>query len=214
MSIAIDEAAVMWSAGAADRVDRPLLVLLHGYGSHEGDLFGLSPYLPLAPAIASVRAPIPLAPGHAWFDLREGPHGIVSTVDEVAEATDALLAWIDALSPRPSSIGLLGFSQGGAMALELLRARPGEFAFAVVLAGFVAGMPGTGDAALAQAAPPVFWGRGTADAVIPADLIDRTQAWLPGHSTLTERIYEGVPHAVSEAELKDVVAFLRERYRP
>ena len=41
----IDDEAVLWSASPADRAGRPLLVLLHGYNSHEGDLFGLSPYL-------------------------------------------------------------------------------------------------------------------------------------------------------------------------
>ena len=54
----IDDEAVLWSASSADRAGRPLLVLLHGFNSHEGDLFGLAPYLPLAPAIASLRAPI------------------------------------------------------------------------------------------------------------------------------------------------------------
>ena len=42
----LDPDAVLWSAPAEDRGDRPLLVLLHGYGSHEGDLFGFVPHLP------------------------------------------------------------------------------------------------------------------------------------------------------------------------
>jgi phospholipase/carboxylesterase len=54
----IDASAVLWSAPERERAGRPLLVLLHGYGSHEGDLFGLSPRLPLGPVIASVRAPL------------------------------------------------------------------------------------------------------------------------------------------------------------
>ena len=63
----IDPTAVLWSSPERERSDRPLLVLLHGYGSHEGDLFQLSPRLPLAPVIASVRAPISESGGWAWF---------------------------------------------------------------------------------------------------------------------------------------------------
>ena len=58
----------------------------------------------------------------------------------------------------------------------------------------------------------MFWGRGTDDPVIPRVAVDRTQAWLPAHSTLTERIYEGMGHSVSQAELADIVSFLREHY--
>lgn len=210
--LVVDDRAVLWSASAADRAGRPLIVLLHGYGSHEGDLFGLAPYLPLEPVLASLRAPIPMGPGNAWFPLQESAKGFTSAPADIAAATDALLAWIDALEVAPSSVGLLGFSQGGAMAIELLRARPGQFAYAAVLAGFVTELPNANDVALAEVAPPVFWGRGTADAVIARDRIDRTQAWLPGHSTLTERIYEGLGHSVSEAELDDLTRFLRERY--
>ena len=65
----IDESAIIWSAPESERAGRPLLVLLHGYGSHEGDLFGLSPHLPLQPVIASVRAPLRAGPGYAWYGL-------------------------------------------------------------------------------------------------------------------------------------------------
>ncbi|THG30398.1 phospholipase [Glaciibacter flavus] len=208
----IDDAAVLWSAGTADRADRPLLVLLHGYGSHEGDLFSLAPYLPLAPVIASVRAPLTSGAGAAWYELIDSDDGFTARPDDVRESTDAVLAWLDALDPRPASVGLLGFSQGGSIALELLRARPDTFDFAAVLAGFVAATDGPNDDELARMRPPVFWGRGTDDPVIPRSSVDRTQSWLPGHSTLTERIYEGLGHALSQAELDDTVRFLRDRY--
>ena len=76
----LDSAAVMWSAPERERADRPLLVLLHGYASHEGDLFQLSPRLPLRPVIASVRAPLAESNGWAWFSVAER-----SAVDPSAE---------------------------------------------------------------------------------------------------------------------------------
>jgi len=119
---------------------------------------------------------------------------------------------LDALPQQPTSIGLLGFSQGGAMTLQLMRHAPERFAFAVQLSGFIASGTHPGDQRLAEVRPPVFWGRGTLDPVIPEAAVARTQAWLPAHSTLTERIYEGLGHSIAQAELAEIVAFLREQY--
>ncbi|WP_022893944.1 alpha/beta hydrolase [Agromyces subbeticus] len=209
-SVRIDDDAVLWSASTADRAGRPLLVLLHGYNSNEGDLFGLTPYLPLAPAVASLRAPTFTGYGHAWFPLSDD--GVELSIDGADLATTAVIDWLDRVAPDAASVGLLGFSQGGAMALELLRRAPERFAFAVSLAGFA--LPGRreGDERMSQLQPPVFWGRGTTDEVIPAASVARTQAWLPEHAALDERIYEGLGHSVSELELADAAAFLAARY--
>ena len=215
--VKIDAAAVLWSAPERERAGRPLLVLLHGYGSHEGDLFGLSPQLPLEPVIASVRAPLPVGQGYAWAPLAsEADAAAVSAAAD--ETALALLDWLD--TTESTSVGLLGFSQGGAMSLQLLRSAPERFAYAAVLSGFAitpgadtAGAPAVhpGDAALAVRRPPVFWGRGTVDTVITPDKIDYTDEWLPEHSTLTQRIYEGLAHSISKPELDDVTSFLREQ---
>jgi phospholipase/carboxylesterase len=192
----IDPDVVLWSAPERERAGRPLLVLLHGYGSHEGDLFGLSPRLPLGPVIASVRAPLPENGGNAWFTLRGSTPG------------DPPKANLDY-----TSVGLLGFSQGAAVALQSLRQAPDRFAAVVALSGFIASGGHPGDSALATAKPPVFYGRGTVDTIIAADAVERTEAWVPGHTTDTSRIYEDLAHSISADELSDVAAFLGEHFR-
>ncbi|GAA1766950.1 alpha/beta hydrolase [Agromyces humatus] len=181
-AVQIDDDAVLWSASEADRAGRPLLVLLHGFNSNEGDLFGLTPYLPLEPAVASLRAPTFTGYGYAWFPLLA--QGREEALAASSASTDAIFEWLDRAVPEHSTIGLLGFSQGGAMALELMRRDPERFAFAVNLSGFA--MPGErpGDARMAQLAPPVFWGRGTADGVIVETSISHTIEWLPRHADL------------------------------
>ncbi|MCW5945103.1 MAG: dienelactone hydrolase family protein [Cryobacterium sp.] len=205
----IDTEAILWSAPERERANRPLLVLMHGYGSHEGDLFSLARYLPLEPVVASVRAPIDLGGGWAWFPPAGHTDASVRLA-EIDESTDALLGWLDTLNSR--SVGLLGFSQGGAMSLELMRAAPGRFDYAVQLSGFTVPTEQPGDAKLAQLKPPVFWGRGTADEVIPDSLVNHTIDWLPEHSSLTERIYEGVAHSVTTEEIADVHEFIARQY--
>jgi len=203
----IDPAATIWSAPERERSDRPLLVLLHGYASHEGDLFQLSPRLPLAPVIASVRAPISENGGWAWFSLAGGRHGDPDPA-KVDAAAVALLEWLDTQSY--TTVALLGFSQGAAVALQALRLAPDRFTSIVALSGFVAAGSEPGDKELETAAVPVFWGRGTEDAVITDAAVARTQEWLPGHSNLTERIYERLAHGISADELNDIVAFFRD----
>jgi phospholipase/carboxylesterase len=202
----IDPDAVLWSAPERERADRPLLVMLHGYGSYEGDLFGLAPALPLGPVVASVRAPLPAGPGFAWFPLTfETP--IAEHSANADAAARAVLDWLDTVTA--ASVGLLGFSQGGAVALQLLRLAPERFSYAVMLSGFAVGTDHAGDAALAAARPPVFWGRGTLDRVIPPAAITLTEEWLPAHSTLTSRVYNDLAHGVSNDELRDIVEFVR-----
>jgi phospholipase/carboxylesterase len=201
----LDSDAVIWSAPERERAGRPLLVLLHGYGSHEGDLFQLSPRLPLEPVVASVRAPIAENGGWAWLSFAS--RGVGEPLPaEVDEATTAFLEWLDAL--EFSSVSLLGFSQGAVVALQALRTRPSQFGSVVAISGFVAEGEKSSDRQLAELRPPVFWGRGTADRLIPDHAIERTAEWLPGHSTATIRIYEDLAHSISAEELNDITAFL------
>jgi phospholipase/carboxylesterase len=204
----LDADAVLWSAEPAGRAGRPLLVLLHGYGADERDLFGLVPYLPPGFAVAAVRAPLapPFpAPGYSWYpiDTLEDRDPVHTT-----SAAAGLLRWADAAASDHSAIGLLGFSQGAAVSLQAMRLEPSRFAFAVNLSGYVTPGDLPGDADLAERRPPVFWGRGTNDDVIPEFLIEHTTGWLPGHVELSGRVYPGLTHSVSEQELADVRVFL------
>lgn len=201
----LDESAILWSAPERERADRPLLVLMHGYGSHEGDLFSMSPALPLGPVIASLRAPLPESGGYAWWSLAGQVPGEPDPAAMDA-AAGAIIDWLD--KQHYTSVSTIGFSQGGAMALQLLRLAPTRFESTVCLSGFIAPAHHAGDAALAAARPRVFWGRGTADPIIPAAAVDRTAEWLPAHTDATIRIYEELGHSISTEELTDFTRFL------
>ncbi|PDQ35233.1 MAG: hypothetical protein B5766_07245 [Candidatus Lumbricidophila eiseniae] len=249
-SVTLDPDAVLWSAAPADRTTRPVLLLLHGYNSSESDLFALSPFLPSEPVIASLRAPVSMGHGYAWYPLtpesdrfpHEGsaerqerqerqerdrfPHEGSATYQQQraqdtrdhfphkgsVEAVDAVLTWLNEHVEPATSVGLLGFSQGAAIAVELLRRAPDRYQFVVMLSGFVITAPQPNDPALADTKPPVLWGRGTEDRVIPPPLIAHSHDWLSAHTTLTERIYENLGHSVSPLELAEVTAFLRDHY--
>ena len=204
--VSIDSTAVRWSLSDDERAGRPLVLLLHGVGSHEGDLIGLAPYLSPEFAYASLRAPLAYGGGFSWYPLTTPGAPEYGPVDESA---DAVLDYIDSLASEHPSIGLLGFSQGGSLTLQLLRKRPGFFAFGVVLAGFVVpGAPADVDDAVTAVRPPVFYGHGDVDQVIPADAVARTSEWLAAHTAVDESVYPGLAHGISQEELDDVNSFV------
>jgi len=224
MAPAVDPDRIRWSIPEGERAralaERPLLVVLHGYGSNADDLFGLVPHLPSSFVVAAIEGLEPAGPGWAWFPLSADPvtGELIRDPNQAEAATGSLVAWFDALAvdyPDISSVHLLGFSQGGAMSLELLRHRPRDFDSAVVLAGFA--LPAESpeaharDAVLAEVRPPVFWGRDPDDPVIAQRMIEHTRRWLPEHADLTARLYSGIGHGINLDELEDVAQFLQER---
>lgn len=205
MTLSIEASAAVWSPSAAAGEDAPLLVLMHGYGSHEHDLVGLAPHLPRGLRTVSVRAPLTAGPGYAWVPIVDPGRPDPSATQDAA---DAVLAWLDEHVPASTPVALLGFSQGGLMVTHLLRTRPERFFAGVVLSGFTADVTLPGDATLAEIAPPIFFGRGDVDPIITPEAFARTSAWLPEHTTLTEVLYPGLAHGISQQELADVDRFL------
>ena len=195
------------TTGSATGAARELLVVMHGIGSHEGDLFGLAPHLPAELDIASLRGPIPYGGGFAWFEFSPVDSDDHALIDEAAAA---VLAWLDGLERQYDRVHLLGFSQGGAMAVQLVRMAPERFASIAHLASFVHAGELPGDAVLAAREPriPVLTTIGTLDQVIHPDKIARSGPWLDAHFDVDRRTYER-PHTIVGEELADVVAFLQ-----
>jgi len=204
----LDEHQVWWSAPAGEREGRPLLVLLHGHGMDEQMGAPVRDQLPAELVLASVRGPLRVGGGYGWFPLDASLR-----VEQVDEAAHRVAAWVEAQNRHPS-VGVLGFSQGSSVGLQAMRLRPWLFDYGVVLSGFASPLPVAGDPELASRRPPVFSGRGDADPLVPAPLVALTDQWLADHTTLTRRIYAGLGHQVSPAEIGDLATFLRARLAP
>lgn len=203
----LDPTAVLWSSGLSAGSD--LLITMHGWSHDERHLFAFRDELPTDLVIASVRAPIPEAGGYAWFPSAGNPIGDPQPAVANA-AADVVLAWYDSL-PAHRSVGLLGFSQGGAMVLQMMRRRPGVFAYGVQLGGFVVNDNQPGDRALRAERPPVFWGRGADDGVIPAAAVRRTATFSTQHLSITEQVYPDLGHDVAGREVNDLAAFVTDQ---
>lgn len=216
----LPEPTVRWSHPEGERTEH-LLVLLHGYGASEHDLFGLVPQLPPEFTVAAVRAPLSMGGGsYAWFPLSQDPvtGEIGSAAPEVRAAVEGLHAWVESVRGDFRTVSLLGFSQGMALATSLLRMDPEAYACTVGLSGFVvdpenaeAELAGLfqADDVVAAAKPKVFWGRGQEDPIISEARVEAAHAWLNAHTDLMKIVYAGLPHAISPQELGHVREYLQ-----
>jgi phospholipase/carboxylesterase len=116
-----------------------LLVLMHGVGSNEADLFGLAPYVPANFHVISLRAPYAMGPSaYGWFEFTIHSDG-ERTINEAQEAASretvahTLAAASYQFNVPPERIVAGGFSQGGIMALSLLLTQPALMRAAMVM---------------------------------------------------------------------------------
>ena len=97
--------------------------------------------------------------------------------------------------PDDRAVVPIGFSQGGLLAIHLLRVHPERYAATISLSGFLA--PGTvagtapADDRVAELNIPTFFGYGKNDTVIPMPELFATAAWLDEHVPYGEEAIVG-----------------------
>ncbi|MBD1915812.1 MULTISPECIES: esterase [Cyanophyceae] len=159
------------------------LVALHGWGANAADLLGLAPYLEIANfsmVFPDAPWPHPYAPGgRMWYDFPNGydfrrPYDFETQAD-LQTSRERLKIWLSML-PQTTKIPLertilAGFSQGGAMALDVGSQLP--LAGQIILSGYLH------SAAQAPVSPrPVMMVHGTFDSVVPIAKAQQASAAL------------------------------------
>ncbi len=195
-------------------VAAPLLLLLHGIGSNEADLFGLATHLDERFFVVSARAPIVLGPGaFGWFNIQYTPSGLVADLTQARSSLALLAQFIDELRAAypvdPRGVYLGGFSQGAMMSLSLVLTQPDKLAGVVAMSGrYPAQVFEQPAAAEALTGLPILVTHGLYDPVLPIehgrDIRDRLAA-LP--VALTYREYP-MGHEVNLESLGDVTQWL------
>lgn len=195
----------------------PLLVLLHGYGSNERDLFGLASYVDPRFLVVSVRAPQLVMQGaFGWFQINWTNTGISIDRTAAEQARDQIIQFVEeaaaAYGADPERIYLLGFSQGAIMSAAVALARPNLVAGAVLMSGSVTDdvVPDTLDRRALEGKPFLVV-HGLYDQVLPIrnGRVSRdTLSMLP--VALSYHEYP-IGHEVSQESLSEVVRWLRAR---
>jgi phospholipase/carboxylesterase len=185
--------------------EQRVVVLLHGYGADERDLPGIMSSLPNLPWV-SPRAPLPTEHGgFAWYGVERV---LNPTLEDVMPPTEALWDWLDDLLEPSQPLVVIGFSQGGLMATQLLRTRPERISACVILAGFAADVEMSADAALRENKPKVLYCRGAQDTVVAKDAVAGLNRWLQSHTRAQTKTYEGLGHSIDDRVMNDVADFV------
>ena len=199
----VDGAAASDRPGTvAQRLDHPGNVLAEGMvvpdaGTGTGASTGTGTGAP---------AQTPAPEGYGWFATMM-PVG----AELAADATAAALAvdeWVRVNVPDERPVVPIGFSQGAAVALHLLRVHPERYRAAVSLSGFHSSEEAPADARLAACDVAVFHGYGRNDKVVPRFELIATAAWLDEHTYLTTKSYPGLGHALNLSEITDLCNWL------
>ena len=181
-----------------------LLVLFHGRGADERDLFPLLDELDPQRRLLGVtpRGPLSLPPGgNHWYAFQEVGYPDPATF---LETYAALTAWLDGLGLAPERTVLGGFSQGAVMtyALGFGEGRPRPAAM-VALSGFMPTVPGF-ELSLEPPVPPAAIGHGTHDPVISVEFSRRARELLEAEGgEVLYREYP-LPHAVDPGFLAEL----------
>ena len=121
----------------------PLLILLHGYGSNELDLFSFADELPETLVIVSLRAPYEMGHGgYAWYDINlDSKNNKFSDLNQARKSLQKITTTIDYIKTKhntnPNNTFLLGFSQGAILSYALSFNFPNKIEHVIALSGYL-----------------------------------------------------------------------------
>ena len=179
----------------------PLLILLHGYGSNEEDLFSFAPTLPEDWLIVSFRAPFSSAyEGYSWYDIdlmnQENRIDLPQAKASLQTVLENIMKITNHYELTDNQTHLAGFSQGGILSYALALQNPDLFTkvaclscyFEEKLVGNISGNKkkiekqrffishGTDDAVI-----PLEWGRKAADILYDLGAYFSFREYMSGH---------------------------------
>jgi len=128
---------------SSQKENAPLLLLFHGYGSDENDLFSFATELPEELYIISVRAPYAMQPyGNAWYAINfDAEKGKWSDNEQAIISRDKISNFIDEVIANypidENNVSLLGFSQGTILSYAIALSYPKKIKNVIALSGYI-----------------------------------------------------------------------------
>lgn len=154
----------------------PILILLHGYGSNEEDLFSFASELPEEYYIISVRAPYDMMYGsYAWYAINfDADENKFSDINQAQQSRDLIANLIDELIENypidSKKVTLIGFSQGCILSYAVALSYPEKVQRVIAMSGyFNAEIAVEGFAQNDFSNLKIFASHGSVDQVVPVD---------------------------------------------
>lgn len=195
----------------------PLLLLLHGYGSNEEDLFSFASELPQDHYVISVRAPYDLQPyGHAWYAIHfDADENKFSDNVQAKQSVELIAGFIDEIIKQypidAKNVTLIGFSQGAILSYATALTYPEKVSKVVALSGYFNQeiMPEVIDRN-AISHLKFFVSHGSVDQVIPVDWARKAKPALENLGLEVEYHEYPVGHGVAPQNFFDFKNWLQQ----
>lgn len=195
-----------------------LLILLHGYGSNEEDLFSFATELPEDLLIIGARAPQNLGFGsYAWYTINfTADQRKFSDIPEAIKAREKIAVFIDEVQKKykisPNKTFLLGFSQGTILSYSVALNYPNKIHKIIALSGYINPelLPHNLDTKDFSKLD-FFISHGSVDQVIPAEWAKKAPLFL--NKLNIKNCYKeyGVGHGIAPQNFFDFKKWIEER---
>lgn len=193
----------------------PLIVLLHGVGSNERDLFSFADRLPPEYLVVSARGPVALGPdSFGWYRVDFSTGAPVIDARQAEESRQQIITFIDYLEQHyvmdTKRVYLVGFSQGAIMSYSVALTRPDKVAGIAAISGRLLEEVKTQVSAKESfKGLRLYIAHGVADRVLPVMYARDAAAFLKTLGIVPT--YHEYPdgHTISLPMLEDLLSWLR-----
>lgn len=218
MQIALD-LHYRYQAASQPSPQSPIVMMLHGYGSHENDLYSLKDALPPQAHYLSVRAPHDLGMGaFAWYALEFDPSGqkLSSDIAGAQAALQRLRLFVrdfrNAYQLQHQPLWLLGFSQGCILSYAYALNFPAQVQKVIALSGYMMGelQPGGFDLATLRHLE-FFVSHGQEDPIIPVSAARMSTERLEQLGIAHQYREYPAPHGLHPQNVQDLKSWFFER---
>lgn len=201
----------------AKKTDRPpVIIMLHGYGSNEMDLFDLSKSFDERFLTVSLRAPFSAqGQGYCWYTLDFLPDKqFKHNYPQLKESRTKLLSFISNIckeySADSTQVFIMGFSQGAIMAYDIAFYKPEKVKGVLPLSGLLLEETKKIKTDVFKLAKVKFFiAHGNSDNVIDLKKSEEAAAYLQSKkNNVTLKVYD-MPHSISGKELNDIKSWLK-----
>jgi phospholipase/carboxylesterase len=195
----------------------PLLILLHGFGSNEEDLFSFASELPDELLIVSARAPFKMPHGgFAWYEITlDANNEKHSDLNEARQSLTKIADFIDHIQltykTAPNNTFLLGFSQGSVLSYALSFNHPNKVQHVIALSGYINDELLPTDIPSLKIATDYYISHGTVDQVLPVEWARKAPKYLSEHNLQNTYSEYPVGHGVAPQNFQSFKKWIKER---
>lgn len=195
----------------------PLLILLHGYGSNELDLFSFAEELPDELLIVSARAPynIPYG-GHAWYAINlDGNNEKFSNLDEARVSLTKIATLVDMIKKTHNTASnntfLLGFSQGAILSYAFSFQHPNKVQHVLALSGYINDELAPSAISELKISTDYFISHGSVDQVLPVGWARKAPVFLTTHNLQHTYTEYPIGHGISPQNFYALNLWIKDR---